>query len=75
MVAVVGAGHCQGMKDNWDVEIALAEITRMPPKEDWDRTRRVVLYGGGALLTGTVLTVVCGCVCLAVKLPVYLRMR
>jgi hypothetical protein len=44
VVAVVGAGHCQGMKDNWDVDIALAEITRMPPKEDWDRTRRAGAY-------------------------------
>jgi hypothetical protein len=35
----------------------------------------VVLYGGGTLLTGTVLTVVFGCVCLAMKLPVYLRRR
>jgi pheromone shutdown protein TraB len=68
VVAVVGAGHCQGMRDKWEAEIQLEEITRMPPKEDWERTKKVVLYTTGLAVTGTVLTVVCGSVYVVLRL-------
>ena len=68
VVAVVGAGHCPGMREKWEAEIELDEITRMPPAEDWNRTRKVLLYGTGLAVTGTVLTVVCGSVYVALRL-------
>lgn len=68
VVAVVGAGHCQGMREKWDADIQLEDITRMPPKEDWERTRKVMLYTTGLAMTGTVLTVVCGSVYVVLRL-------
>lgn len=68
VVAVVGAGHCQGMREKWDADIQLEDITRMPPKEDWERTRKVMLYTTGLAVTGTVLMVVCGSVYVVLRL-------
>lgn len=47
VVAVVGAGHCRGIQDKWEADIPLEEITRLPPKEDWERTRKLVLCSTG----------------------------
>jgi hypothetical protein len=54
------------MRDKWEAEIQLEEITRMPPKEDWERTKNVVLYT--TALAVTVLTVVCGSVYVVLRL-------
>ena len=32
VVAVVGAGHLAGIRDNWEAEIDIEEIQRMPPR-------------------------------------------
>ena len=61
-----GGGTLQGMRDKWEAEIQLEEITRMPPKEDWERTKNVVLYT--TALAVTVLTVVCGSVYVVLRL-------
>ena len=68
VVAVVGAGHCPGIREKWDADIQLDEIMRMPPEDDWERSRKLLLYGTGLAVTGTVLTVVCGSVYIALKL-------
>ena len=68
VVAVVGAGHCPGMREKWEANIDMEEIMRMPPEEDWEQTRKVLLYGTGLAVTGTVLTVVCGSVYVALRL-------
>lgn len=68
VVAVVGAGHCQGMRDKWEADIQLEDITRMPPEEDWERTKKVMLYTTGLAVTGTVLTVMCGSVYVVLRL-------
>ncbi|KAI3429519.1 hypothetical protein D9Q98_005608 [Chlorella vulgaris] len=56
VVAVVGAGHLQGIRDHWEKEIDIHEITRMPPERQamW-RWRRVVLLTAGGVLVGTAL--------------------
>ncbi|KAL4427745.1 hypothetical protein ABPG75_001834 [Micractinium tetrahymenae] len=57
VVAVVGAGHLQGIREHWDKEIDVAEITAMPAERQppaW-RWRRVALLAAGGVLVSTAL--------------------
>ncbi len=52
VVAVVGAGHLQGIRDNWEREIDVEEICCIPPKRrSWRWGRILLLTAGGALIT------------------------
>ncbi|KAI7842710.1 hypothetical protein COHA_003641 [Chlorella ohadii] len=56
VVAVVGAGHLQGIRQQWDQEIDIAEITRMPEqRQPLLRWRRVALLAAGGMLVSTAL--------------------
>ncbi|EFN60022.1 hypothetical protein CHLNCDRAFT_59535 [Chlorella variabilis] len=57
VVAIVGAGHLQGIRDHWDKQINIAEITAMPAERQppaW-RWRRVALLTAGGVLVSTAL--------------------
>ncbi len=57
VVAVVGAGHLQGIRDHWEKEICIAEITAMPAERQpqaW-RWRRLALLTAGGVLVGSAL--------------------
>ncbi|PSC74860.1 traB domain-containing -like [Micractinium conductrix] len=56
VVAIVGAGHLQGIRDHWEKDIDIAEITAMPAERlPLLRWRRVALLTAGGVLVSTAL--------------------
>lgn len=56
VVAVVGAGHLDGIRQHWGAEIDIHEITAMPPqRQPLLRWRRVALLAAGGVLVSTAL--------------------
>ena len=59
VVAVVGAGHLQGLQDKWEAEIDIQELTRMPEKRASRRWRNVLLLAtAGGVVAASVTVVV-----------------
>lgn len=52
IVAVVGAGHVQGMLDVWHDDISLEELVKMPEKRQGFRWSRMVVITGCLCVTG-----------------------
>ena len=53
IVAVVGAGHVQGIQKNWDQSINITDLEQMPPKS---RITGVLKWGIPALIIGLIIT-------------------
>lgn len=53
IVAVVGAGHVQGIQKNWDQSISITDLEQMPPKS---RITGVLKWGIPALIIGLIIT-------------------
>lgn len=55
VVAVVGAGHLQGIRNKWDAEIDIEEIMRVPEKRPVWQWRRIALVASASVLLTTAL--------------------
>jgi pheromone shutdown protein TraB len=62
IVAVVGAGHCEGMEEfiavPWDhpsdTEALMAAMEEVPDPKDWERSRRAIALSVGLTLAGSI---------------------